>query len=247
MNRHGERLTYPDYGREEILRDFAAHRMIVEQDDGVRRHLRFRNPASSTYWFDLVTWNGVLVINGDCGTYAFARLTDMFEFFRGGNGRSEINPCYWAGKLLASDQSDGHLKYSEQLGRDAVAEEMCRLRERGAPNEVVRDLRDAADRVRRQLQRHAFGGQQQLVLLDEACVRLRQDRLEVVPVGGRIDRPVQRDGRLHFDGGQSKDRVAFGRRLVFLSLPPAQIEPGVIVNGDQGTLGSAGARFHNCR
>jgi hypothetical protein len=144
LNRHGERLTYPDYGREEILRDFAAHRMIVEQDDGVRRHLRFRAANSSTYWFDLVTWPGVLVINGDCGTYAFARLTDMFQFFRGGNGRSEINPCYWAQKLLASDQSDGHLKYSEQLGRDAVAEEMCRLRERGAPNEVVRDLRDAA-------------------------------------------------------------------------------------------------------
>ena len=37
-----------------------------------------------------------------------------------------------------------------------------------------------ADRTRRQLELHAFGGEQQRVLLDEAGVRLRQDGLEVV-------------------------------------------------------------------
>jgi len=145
LNRHGERLTYPDYGRDEILPDFEGHAMTVVRDDGVHRHLKFRNPATCVYWFELVTWPGVLVINGDCGTYVFARVDDMFTFFRGGNGRSTINPSYWAQKLLATDchGTNGHREYSEEMGRDALASEMRSLRERGASNEVLRDLRES--------------------------------------------------------------------------------------------------------
>lgn len=146
MNRHGERLTYPDYGRDEILRDFQGHTMTVERDDGLHRHLRFRALGTGVYWFDIVTWPGVLTINGDCGTYVFSRLEDMFEFFRQPNGKARINPSYWAEKLRATDchGSRGHVEYSEHKGRIALASEMRALRERGAGNDVVRDLVDAA-------------------------------------------------------------------------------------------------------
>lgn len=146
MIRRHERLTYPDYGRDEIQRDFEAHLMFVDRDDGVYRHLRFRGPTSNVYWFDLVTWPSMLVINGDCGTYAFSRVEDMFQFFRDGNGKARINPSYWAEKLHATDchGRHGHVAFSEWKARSALASEMRSLREQGAGNDVVRNLRDCA-------------------------------------------------------------------------------------------------------
>ncbi len=95
--------------RERFIRDTADHKMTVLKDDDLYRHLRFqREDGSSFYWFDIVTWPGCLVINGDCGTYTFSRLRDMFEFFgpRGARGGIEderygINPHYWSEKLRA--------------------------------------------------------------------------------------------------------------------------------------------------
>lgn len=145
-NRHGVRYSYPDYGASEILRDFADHRMTVARDDGLYRHLKFRGPGTSVYWFDIITWPGVLTIAGDCGTYVFSRIEDMFQFFRRGNGRSQINPGYWGEKLLATacHGGQGHKQYSELMGRVALASAMRSLRERGATNGAVRDLRDSA-------------------------------------------------------------------------------------------------------
>lgn len=89
-----------------FLRDVQGHTMEVLRDDGVYRHLRFRKPrpASSSYWFDLITWPEMLCINGDMGTYVFSRLTDMFEFFRTDKRHDHqlgINLGYWAEKLKA--------------------------------------------------------------------------------------------------------------------------------------------------
>ena len=47
---------------ERFLKNAAAHQMEVLRDDGVNRHLRFRNPESSAYWFDIITWPGTLCI-----------------------------------------------------------------------------------------------------------------------------------------------------------------------------------------
>jgi hypothetical protein len=44
----------------------------------------------------------------------------------------------------------------------------------------VRDLGEAADRLRRELERCAFGREQRLVLLDEVRVRRRQDPHEIL-------------------------------------------------------------------
>lgn len=80
-------------------RDTAGHEMEILHEDGLYRHLRFKTPGESHLWFDIVTWPGNLTINGDMGTYQFAREPDMFGWFGVGN----INPGYWAEKLRAAN------------------------------------------------------------------------------------------------------------------------------------------------
>lgn len=85
-----------------FARDTKDHKLTVLRDEGPYRHLRFASAPKgySEYWFDLVTWPGVLVIRGDMETFAFSRTDDMFEFFRDGS-RYGINPGYWGEKLIA--------------------------------------------------------------------------------------------------------------------------------------------------
>lgn len=96
--------------RKEILAHFKEdtknHRLVVENDNGVFRHLHFARGRSSIYHFTLTTWPGHLCISGDCGTYVFSRLHDMLDFFRmdkhdfmRSEGELSINPGYWAEKL----------------------------------------------------------------------------------------------------------------------------------------------------
>jgi hypothetical protein len=110
---------------ERFAADTAQHEMTVLRDDGLYRHLQFVRVApspktgkperSSFYWFELVTWPGHLAITGDCGTYVFARIEDMFGFFRG----HRVNPGYWAEKV----RGDVNLKkYSSDLFRQRTTE-----------------------------------------------------------------------------------------------------------------------------
>ncbi|KAB7753684.1 hypothetical protein [Mycolicibacterium mucogenicum] len=73
------------------------HEMTVLRDEGTYRHIRFKEPGTSIWWFDLVTWPGHLVITGDLQDFHFSRLDDMFEFFRKPPGY--INASYWSEKL----------------------------------------------------------------------------------------------------------------------------------------------------
>lgn len=73
------------------------HRMTVLREEGLYRHIRFAEPGTGIWRFDLVTWPGHLVITGDLEDFHFARIEDMFEFFR--NPVGYINPQYWAEKL----------------------------------------------------------------------------------------------------------------------------------------------------
>jgi hypothetical protein len=101
---------------ERFVKDANCHIMTILRDDGVNRHIRFKRQDSSSYWFDLITWNGSLCIDGDCGTYVFRRLDDMFEFFRADrNYRKDvadlaINPSYWGEKLTSIGK---HEKFTE--------------------------------------------------------------------------------------------------------------------------------------
>lgn len=73
------------------------HQMTVLRDEGLYRHIRFAEPGTGIWRFDLVTWPGHLVVTGDIEDFHFARIDDMFEFFRSPVGY--INPGYWAQKL----------------------------------------------------------------------------------------------------------------------------------------------------
>lgn len=97
---------------ERFVRDVASHQMTVLHDDGLYRHLRFKDPNHGFYWFDLVTWPGKLAFTGDFDGFVFSRLTDMFEFFRSNGNEHGINPGYWAEKIV-----DGRTRtsaYSEE-------------------------------------------------------------------------------------------------------------------------------------
>jgi hypothetical protein len=107
---------YPEI-RERFERETVKHEMRVLHDDGLYRHLRFRRPDHNAYWFDLITWPGCLTFRGDFTTsYTFARLEDMFEFFRG----KHINPDYWAEKLGGG--REGVRTYSAEVFEQRVKE-----------------------------------------------------------------------------------------------------------------------------
>ncbi|BDC37722.1 hypothetical protein PTKU15_10190 [Paraburkholderia terrae] len=95
--------------------------MTIVRDNGIDRHIKFRAPAGSAYWFEILTWPGTLCIKGDMGTYVFSRLTDMFELFRaddrGDPATLYINRSYWCEKLQAVDcngYGDGNAKEFSQ-------------------------------------------------------------------------------------------------------------------------------------
>lgn len=87
-----------DPTQEKFDKDMANGVMEVLRDDGIYRHLRFRKLGGGFVWFDIVTWPGSLVITGDCKTFTFQRLDDMFEFFRSSD--KSINPQYWQEKIV---------------------------------------------------------------------------------------------------------------------------------------------------
>ncbi|AFQ97454.1 hypothetical protein DOROTHY_63 [Mycobacterium phage Dorothy] len=93
------------------------HQMTILRDEGLYRHIRFQEPGTGIWRFDLVTWPGHLVITGDLEDYHFARIDDMFEFFR--NPVGYINPQYWAEKLRGPVQAK---TFSEEVFKRRVYE-----------------------------------------------------------------------------------------------------------------------------
>lgn len=125
-----------------FLKDAQAHQMEVMRDDGVNRHLRFKDPSSRAYWFDIITWPGTLCIDGDMGTFVFRRLQDMFTFFRtdqehyNKTGRADqlaINPGYWDEKLLVPAPRDV-MEFSADSFRQHVKEAFDSWAERSEPD-----------------------------------------------------------------------------------------------------------------
>lgn len=112
-----------------FLKDVAQHEMTVLLDQGVYRHLRFKRPESGIAWFDIITWPGRLTYTGDMGTFVFARLEDMFQFFRT-DARADklgINPGYWGEKLQAVDrdgQKSSHMRFSADRVREQIEEQI---------------------------------------------------------------------------------------------------------------------------
>lgn len=109
---------------ESFLNDIAGHTMTVLMDDEVYRHIKFSKGGSSVYRFDLITWPGTLCIHGDCGTYVFSRLCDMFEFFRREDSAQPeklfVNRSYWAQKLDAIDKQGSVKEWSSKRFKERV-------------------------------------------------------------------------------------------------------------------------------
>jgi hypothetical protein len=127
-----------------FARETANHRMTVLHDDGLYRHLRFQEHVwrpplaepqpTSFYWFELITVPGSLTFRGDGESFVFARLTDMFEFFRGPVGQT--NPHYWSEKLT-SGHGDRARHYDRDLFKRRVREAFVdEFRGRSAPHEL---------------------------------------------------------------------------------------------------------------
>lgn len=115
---------------ERFLSDVKSHEMTIVRDDRFNRHLRFRNPESGSYWFDLITWDGYLCISGDCGTYVFRRIPDMFDFFimdksdfnNDPNKTLHINTVYWEEKCEAFSRHGGVKEFSPELFESNIKE-----------------------------------------------------------------------------------------------------------------------------
>lgn len=101
-----------------FVREVAEHELTIAHDDGLYRHLKFRHTGkcySGYYWFDLITVPGSLIFRGDGESYVFARMEDMFEFFRGSAWEGRPNVGYWAEKVTS--ERDRLQQYDEDLFR----------------------------------------------------------------------------------------------------------------------------------
>jgi len=124
--------------------DTRNHQLTVRHDDGLDRHLVVKAAGDSFYWYEVITWPGMLVINGDCGSFMFARTNDMLEFFEASG--ETINPGYWAEKLTR-EMRDSATRYSPQRYRarvgewcEAVCETLDELEAGGLRAAVCEDL-----------------------------------------------------------------------------------------------------------
>lgn len=102
-----------------FLVDTAFHLLEIIRDDGLYRHLRMKQPGTSCYYFDIITWPGYLTVTGDMGTWTFSRIADMFNFF--GRWDGEINIGYWSEKLEAGAGCSAR----ELLAKDFDEDEFC--------------------------------------------------------------------------------------------------------------------------
>lgn len=136
----------------QFLKDVSQHKMTVLMDDGLYRHLRFVSSGEPAWnqWFEIITWPGRLAYSGDMGTYVFARLDDMFEFFRADQrsyDKMYINPGYWAEKLQAVDirgSVGDYQEFSPERFTEYVQGDLEEwLRECSLDKEGERQLREA--------------------------------------------------------------------------------------------------------
>lgn len=108
---------------ERFASDATAHTMTVPHDEGPYRHLQFRAPSTSMYWFDLITVPGALIFQGDGDSFVFRRIEDMFAFFRGSAWKGKPNVGYWAEKL--TDNRDSVVQYDQELLAENVKRDLA--------------------------------------------------------------------------------------------------------------------------
>ncbi len=73
-----------------FLVDTAFHRLEIIRDDGLYRHLRMKQPGTSCYYFDVITWPGYLTVTGDMGTWTFSASRTCSTFLD--RGKTVLTP-----------------------------------------------------------------------------------------------------------------------------------------------------------
>ncbi len=102
--------------RKSFVESSTDRSLEIIHDNGLYRHLKCYKAGTGCMGFSITTWPGYLAISGDMGCYVFARIQDMFEFFRG----DDINDSYWAEKVQAADKCDGLREFDEDAAREWV-------------------------------------------------------------------------------------------------------------------------------
>jgi hypothetical protein len=129
-----------------FMKDVRNHHMTIEIDAGAHRSIRFGRAGSSSYYFRLVTWPGGLSISGDMGDFTFARLLDMFEFFRDPDMENRINASYWHEKMQAQSKSSPAKEFSRDKLKSALRSHMDEWQVRlGDAAEVRSEVEDDLD------------------------------------------------------------------------------------------------------
>lgn len=104
-----------------FARETANHQMTIVHNDGLYRHLRFANPNSSLYWFEISTTPGQLVFSGDGESFVFRLAPDMFEMFRRAADSGDINATYWAEKIRTGNARSYSRERFERYIEEQVA------------------------------------------------------------------------------------------------------------------------------
>lgn len=131
---------YQQESLDQVKAAFAEHELTVLRDDSVYRHLRYRKPGSSMYWFDIHTSPGLLTITGDIGTFVFSRVPDMLSFFA---DSTHADVPYWQHQLLAPAPQDV-IKHDRAAASRAVVDQVTDMTD-GWPNDAVVELQRAVD------------------------------------------------------------------------------------------------------
>lgn len=106
---------------DQFVEDVSEHQLTIMRDAGVYRHLLCRNPKfDKMYAFEIITSPNLLLFHGDCGTFVFSRLHDMFQFFRSDCVRSDLPLGYWSEKIEAAPAGIDVMMYSQRLAEDSV-------------------------------------------------------------------------------------------------------------------------------
>jgi hypothetical protein len=107
--------------RKSFIESSGDRSLTIINESGLYRHIKCHKAGTGCMGFSITTWPGYLAISGDMGCYVFARIPDMFEFFRGGY-HGNINEGYWAEKVQAADKNDGLREFDEDAAREWVSQ-----------------------------------------------------------------------------------------------------------------------------
>lgn len=102
--------------KETFLKNIENHKMVEVAASENILFFKFFNPKSSYCYFDIIVWKDHLLIRGDCGSFLFCRsCPSMLHFFNS----EEIQPGYWAEKLIAEDYQ-GLKEYCPEAAKESI-------------------------------------------------------------------------------------------------------------------------------